>query len=248
MKSVLVHVQDDAGLQSRLQAALAIARASKGHLSCIHITPINAYVAYDQFGGVFVMGQIMKAIGEREDEIRGTTEAQLSREDVPWDYAQATGDPTRILVSRAALFDLLVVSRSENKVTSADPSMAMLGDLLEASRTPILVHPTDHSDYDPLGPAVIAWNGSFEASNALRQAIPLLAMACDVHLLSVEEKTDKENLIPSLAASAYLSRHGIASQLHEITAGSEPIEKVLVAQAIALEASTLVMGAYGHSR
>ena len=34
MKSVLLHVQDDEGLEARLQAAMAIVRASGGHLSC----------------------------------------------------------------------------------------------------------------------------------------------------------------------------------------------------------------------
>jgi hypothetical protein len=35
MKSILLHVNDDEGLESRLVGALAIAHQQGGHLSCI---------------------------------------------------------------------------------------------------------------------------------------------------------------------------------------------------------------------
>lgn len=50
MKSVLLHIQDDEGLEARLQSALAIVRAASGHLSCLQVTPTNV------FGGVDVVG------------------------------------------------------------------------------------------------------------------------------------------------------------------------------------------------
>lgn len=246
MKSVLVHIQDDDSLEARLQAGLAVARASRGHLSCLHITPINAFVAYEQFGGVFVMNDVMTALQKREDNLQASTEEHLVNEDVPWDYTKVTGDPTRILVGSAALYDLLVVSRSEHRGTSADPAMALFGDLLQSSRTPILVQPVNQSKYDPLGPVAVAWNGSFESSNALRQAIPFLSMASDVHLISIDE--GKVDQLPSLAASEYLARHGVTSQMHEIAPGTDSIAQTLVSAATSLDASTLVMGAYGHSR
>lgn len=246
MKSVLLHVQDDDGLEARLQAALAIVRATKGHLSCVHLTPVNAYVAFDGFGGAFVMGDIMKALEERETAMRLRMEAHLSKEDVSWDYNQVTADPTGHLVARAALNDLLVVSREHHSTTSAYPAMTMFGDILHASRTPILVQPTKQASYDPLGPVAVAWNGSFEAANALRQALPLMKMASEVHIVSIEEQDGSD--FPSTSASEYLSRHGVASEIASHGRGSRTIGENIIDAARECNASTIVMGAYGHSR
>ena len=76
MKSVLLHVQNDGDLDAKLQAALAIVRASNGHLSCLHVTPINAYVAFDGFGGPFVMSGVLDALQENEDKMRASIEEQ----------------------------------------------------------------------------------------------------------------------------------------------------------------------------
>ena len=70
VRSILVHVQDDRALVQRLEAALSLARACGAHLHCVHITPVEAYVAFDGFGGVFVMNDVITALDEGEDRIR----------------------------------------------------------------------------------------------------------------------------------------------------------------------------------
>ena len=39
VKTILLHVQNDKSLDSRVQTALALARSCEAHLSCVHITP-----------------------------------------------------------------------------------------------------------------------------------------------------------------------------------------------------------------
>jgi nucleotide-binding universal stress UspA family protein len=246
MKSVLLHVQDDDGLESRLQAALSIVRATSGHLSCLHVTPINAYVAFDNFGGVFVMNDIMKALEEHEAKMRTRIEAHLGREDVSWSYEQTTADPTHSLVSHGALADVIVLGRSIHSKTAAYPAMAMFGDILKASRTPILIQPEGNTVFDPVGTAIVAWNGSFEAANSMRVALPLLKLASAVHIVSIGE--DKDLDFPSRDASEYLSRHDISTELVSEAKGSRTVAEKLVAVAQARGASHLVMGGYGHSR
>ena len=55
IKTILLHIQNDANLEARLQVALSLARANGAHLRCLHVTPIEAYVTADTLGGVFVM-------------------------------------------------------------------------------------------------------------------------------------------------------------------------------------------------
>ncbi|MBW8294475.1 universal stress protein [Sphingopyxis sp.] len=246
MKSVLLHVQDDDGMESRLQTALSIVRSSNGHLSCLHVTPINAYVAFDNFGGTFVMNDIMKALEEQEARMRSKIEAHLTHEDVAWSYDQTTSDATHALVSHGALADIIIVGRSRHSQIAAYPALAMFGDLLKASRTPILVQPEGNKGLDPVGTAVVAWNGSFEAGNALRAALPLLQQASAVHIVAIDEAKDLD--FPSLDASEYLSRHNISSEVISDSKGSYTVAEKLVATAQTLDASYLVMGAYGHSR
>lgn len=246
MKSVLLHIQDDAGLEARLQAALALVRASEGHLSCLHITPAAAYTTFDGFGGPFVMGNIMTALREQEEKMRKQLEARLSGEDVAWDYNQVVGDPAAQLAFRASINDLLVVSRERDSGPPAYPAVSLFGDILHAARTPVMIQPTEQESYDPLGPAVVAWNGSFEAANVLRQTLPLLHMASGVHIFTVEEAGASD--FPPTFASAYLSRHGVDSEIHVVGGSTRTVAESIIDAATIQHASTIVMGAYGHSR
>jgi nucleotide-binding universal stress UspA family protein len=245
MKSLLLHIQDDPGLEARLQAALAIARANDGHLSCLHVTPINLYIASDGITGAYMMPDFAKHLDEIEAKMRARIEAHLKSEDVSWDYEHVDGDPAQTLISHSALADLIILGRSEHR-ESHYPPLSLIGDVLQNTRTPILVQPHDMNNFDPHGPAVVAWNGSFEAANAIRSALPLLQRASAVHIVTLEEA--KEHMLPSLAASTYLSRHGISSELHARPVTDMPVDKAIRETAEVMGAGYIVMGGYGHSR
>lgn len=245
MKSILLHIQEDAGFEARFQCALDIVRASDGHLTCLHATTANAYVGFDMFGGAFVTGDLLKRLDEYEEALRSRIEARLAREDVASNYLQISADPAQALVDHGALSDLIVLSHPPQGKT--DPvSNWLIGDVLMATRTPILVVPDTAKAFNTKGTAVIAWNGSFEAANALRAALPMLRHATAVHVVTVDEAGEKR--FPSITASQYMSRHGIASELQSQPRDAQAINDILASQARAVRASYLVMGAYGHSR
>ena len=120
VKTILLHVQNDEALDLTLETALSLARACEAHLECLHVTPIQAYVAFDSFGGVFVMGDVIKTIEEADATLTDRIRGELSNEDVSWDYTQVTGDVPNQLIGRAALADLIVTSRSPRESTSRD--------------------------------------------------------------------------------------------------------------------------------
>ncbi|MBP7136136.1 MAG: universal stress protein [Sphingomonadaceae bacterium] len=245
MKSVLLHIQDDAGFEARLQTSLDIVRASKGHLTCLYVTPINAYVAFDNFGGVFVMNDVLKQLEENKALLQARVEQRLKVEDISWDYADSTADPAQALVSRSMLSDLIIMSHPVGDKPQGI-AHALVGDVVMGASTPVLLVPDTAKAFDATGAAVVAWNGSFEAGHALRAALPLLASAGNVHIVSVSEGRD--HAFPSLAASEYLARHGIVSELHERRGDSGEVGTLLIETAKQLKAQYLVMGAYGHSR
>ncbi|MCO4091746.1 MAG: universal stress protein [Sphingorhabdus sp.] len=245
MKTLLLHVQDDPGMEARLQAALSIARATSGHVSCLHITPISLYIASDGITGAYMMPNLSKVLDDMEKKMRARIEGHLENEDVSWSYEHVDGDPAQEIVSRSSLADLIVLGRYHHRETRHTP-ITLIGDVLQSCRAPILVQPQELDSFDVFGPAVVGWNGSFEAANALRAALPLLKMASMVHIVTVEEP--QEHMLPSLSASTYLSRHGVTSELHTRPVSDKPVEDAIRETAAVMGASYIVMGGYGHSR
>ncbi len=245
MKSVLLHIQDDEGLEARLQTALDIVRTAKGHLTCLYVTPINSYVAFDNFGGVFVMNDVLKQLEDNKVQLQAKVEQRLKVEGVSWDYVQSTADPAQAIIGHSTLCDLVVMSHPVGNKPKGLAN-ALVSDVVMAASTPVLLVPENAKAFDASGKAMVAWNGSIEAGHALRAALPLLSCASGVHIVSVSEGGDQA--FPSVAASEYLSRHGISSELHEHRATAGGVGRTLIEAASQLGAQYLVMGAYGHSR
>lgn len=250
VKSILLNVQNDAALVARIENALSIARGCGAHLSCVHVTPIEAYIAFDSFGGVFVMNSVIKALDEEEAALKLRVEEELRNEDVSWDYVQVTGNLIGQVVGRSALSDLVITGRMAKPADFAGSSLGHLGDLLYRSRTPLLIAGDDGEPCDPTGAALIAWDGSYEAANAVRSSIGLLKLASDVRVLQVEEA--KEEAFPRTGLLEYLSRQGIHAELQveQAPAGEEAefVAALIVSQARAIDAAYIVMGGYNHSR
>lgn len=245
MKSVLLYIADDTGLEARLQAALDLTRSLGGHLHCLRANPYNPQMAFDGVTGMSVMYDISKLSREQDEKLRSEIEKRLAGEDVSWDYQEENVDPSRGLSKNSALVDIIVLSSAGGGKDNAMP-LGILGDVLFNATAPVLVQPDNVKKFDACGPALVAWNGSFEAGNALRAAVPLLKMASDVHILTVEE--DKDHDLPQLVASEYLAYHGIKSEIHARSAGKEPVDVTLLSEASDVKAEYIVMGAYGHSR
>lgn len=249
IRTILMHVQNDATLDSRLDNALSLARALGAHLDCLHVTPIEAYVAFDTFGGAFVMNDVITALDEEECKVRSRIEEDLGNEDVSWDYEQVTGHVISQIARRAALADLVVAGRSAHRSDFVDAGISLLGDLLHRSRTPIFIPAEGGKPCDPTSPALVAWDGSYEAANAVRLALGLLASASSVHVVHIKE--EKHSSFPNTRLLEYLSRHDIHA---ELTVVSEPkldrdlIPDALVALAMSIGASYMVMGGYNHTR
>jgi nucleotide-binding universal stress UspA family protein len=91
----------------------------------------------------------------------------------------------------------------------------------------------------------VAWDGTMEAARAVNAALPLLARAEKVFVLTADMK--KADAKPSEIAG-YLAEHGVAAQTWAFMPGDGPLGEVLLAEAGEAGADTLVMGAYGHSR
>jgi nucleotide-binding universal stress UspA family protein len=245
IRTILFHVHEDEGLPGRVQTALSIARAFGAHLHLLHVTPIEAYTVTDAFS-TYVNEGVVEILEGEAAKLRTALEKQLASEDVSWDYEEITGALMQHLIQRAALADLVITGREPYEREFGGPAITLLGDMLQRVRTPLLIVGDDKSDVDVFGPAMVAWNGSYEAANAMRSAVPLLRIASQVRLVIVDDRGDYD--FPSTAALEYLSRHDIHAELVTPLLIARTVEEELLDQAGLDGAGYIVMGGYSHTR
>ena len=243
VKTILLHVQTDEACKVRVETGLSLARACSAHLSCVHIIPFEAHL--------FSTDADRKVIDEEESRLRSHLEKGLENEDVSWDYSQETGSVSRILTAHGALADLIVAGRSEHARGFGGTAITNIGDILHLSRTPLFLPGDGEQRFDPTGIALIAWDGSFEAANTVRESIGLLKLASEVRIVQINEE-EKEESFPRTRLLEYLSRQDIHADLHvEPQRGRidhQRVSALLRTHALAVGAAYIVMGGYSHSR
>ena len=246
MTSILLHVHDDSGAESRLQAACDIARAAHAHINCVQVTSMPGLIASDLYGGASMAPAIAAELQEIDARLRTRMEDRLRREGVSWDWRQAEGDLVHGLLSASALSDLMIVTLPAGPRREMSDPPHIVDDLALGGRTPVLAVPQAARGVAVTGRALVAWDGSQQASAALRMAVPFLKLAEEVNVVTVEEAGKYP--FPSTDAPEYLARHGIKSQLHVWPREGRSIETALQAAIGVLSPDWMAMGAYGHSR
>lgn len=244
MRSILVHADHDQANEVRLQAALDIARRHGAHVTLLIATPFQQFVAVDPFGGTYVLRDAMAKAQVDDAALESGLSERLATEDVPWDVAVAEGDVVGSLATAATLADLAIVSLPGSPGGGLREPGMLAADLTLATSAPVLALPRGGEAFDLDAPAMVAWNGSSEAANALRAAVPLLA-GRRVELVSVGRD---DGDLPAIDALAYLSRHGIHAEARIVERGGLTVEEVLEKTAGETGAGLVVMGAFGKSR
>ncbi|TNE33333.1 MAG: universal stress protein [Alphaproteobacteria bacterium] len=246
MKSILLHVANDNGFESRLQVALDLAREYDGHVTCFQPVTLELAFTGDFYGTASAV--MVTAAREEAEKHREEVEAHLAKEDVQWDWITEFGSPDMRLLDHSGLQDVVVVGAIQREGGEARAA-ALVGDLAIYSRAPVLVVPAGAKGIDVDGPVIVAWNGSVEAGNALRSALPILARATSVRIVAIAGKKGMiDQQIGAAEAAQYLSRHGISCEILELPADPAGIARTLVMAAQSQGASCIVMGCYGHSR
>jgi nucleotide-binding universal stress UspA family protein len=152
------------------------------------------------------------------------------------------------LLSYGALADVIITGRIHRGGKGDRVALGQLGDVIMKSRVPVLIPTEAAAAFDPSGAAIIGWNDSYEAANAVRTALPLLQYASSVDVIRIEEPAKQDDgLFPSTRLLEYLSRHDIHADL-TVEHGVDMVCETLLAAALARGAAYLVLGGYGHSR
>jgi nucleotide-binding universal stress UspA family protein len=241
MKNVLLLVHDDEGQEARLQAALDVTRAIGGHLTCLDVIALPPVVA-DPLSGPAVAMLLQDEFTREDVNCRALT-SRLGREDVAWDLRQVTDDVVPAITDAAQAADLIVLNSRIEGNPARDPQR-VASDVVVRSGRPVLAVPDSCRGIDLSGVALIAWDGSTEAGESLRAALPLLRLSAEALLF---EAGRSNRTYPASEAALYLSRHGLRCRTlsHAV---EESVAEAIQQAARDVGASYIVMGAYGHSR
>jgi len=241
MKNILLLVHDDKGQEARVQGALDLARGLSGHIRCLDVTPI--YVFPGDLEGA-AAGQLVAAERVSEARNHAALEARLANEALAWDWAEALGDMANCLVGHARLADVIVVNCTRDGWLNGD-RRSIVTSVVTQANCPVVAIPDPAMGIELGEAAIVCWDGSQPAANALRAAIPMLKLARAVHVITVGEIQDGPS---ALEAAAYLSRHDIHAEVQAIAAGAAGPDACLLDLGQSLRAGYCVMGAYGHGR
>lgn len=245
MKSIILHVYDDTGLESRMQAAFDLARAFEGHVVCLHATPYEDYLATDPFIAAALPAEFSAKMEMLRIELQARIEARLRSEGVSWEWVHVDDAMARGLIRRSALADVIVLSLAAGTAVNWDEPRALAAAVATGAMAPVLAVPTGAKRFEANGPVLVGWNGSAEAALAIKSAMPLLRLASSVHLIEVE---DRAPTYPRDAGARYLSAHGIAVEIMQRRPVDGRVGRAITQAAEEIEASLIVMGAYGRSR
>ena len=246
MKTILLHIDGDPHLKGRLQAAMDLARANDAHITCLQVVNYEIFAPGDFYGSA--MAAAIPGIKKAAEELREEVERDLANEDVIWEWRTVNGYAETKLLEYSALHDIIIVGPHELGWENSGPSI-LVGELALKAPVPVLVVPGEWKRLDLNAPIMVAWNGSAEASAALRAAVPIFSHGAKAILASVVEEKDSGRFdLPALDGAQYLSRYGVRAEIKEVPRAKARIANALFAAARDEGCGLMVMGAYGHSR
>jgi len=260
MKTILLPLENGDGLQATLEtawlAAVSFGSTIEGlrthrALPGMVVSEIDGYAA-----AVFDLAESFEAEDrERGARARAIFEDFLSGKGVGLGAGSAAvGCPTATWTQEippgsatvgvyARLFDLTVVGHPVQGASTL--AATTLETVLFDSGRPILIAPPNPPE--SLGQTVVVyWNGNTETARAVAFAMPFLSRAERVVVLAL-----KGVMVPGQSAAEaarHLQLNGVEAETREAASNGRGGGEAVLAEAAALGADMLVMGAYTHSR
>lgn len=251
-KSVVTFLGSEPELSATLPAALTFSRNHDAHLTSyllgVDMTPAGGF--YMGASPILLQETLERAQAEAEaleDKAQRLCEGQNVRWATDSAVVQFGGLPA--LVGLRARFSDLVIQTSPYAPNALPTQEAALESALFEGQAAVLVLPKGEMSPDFGKKIVVAWNQSNEALSAVRRALPMLQAAEHVSVAVVNppvhspERSDPGGLLTQM-----LARHGVRAEVSVLAKTMPRVSDVLMRHVEDIDASVLVMGAYGHSR
>lgn len=241
--AILAILAEEAGAAAVLRHAAEAANALPGAIiTALHVKvdPISTIMPTEEI----LSDEQARAIeteGEREGAaLHAVFEAWRPTVDMPpvWRDVRGTVDAQVREHARAASLVVLAAPRPNSR----GHALTALHTALFDTGRPVLVVPVAH-DATPVRCVVVGWKDSDVARRAMEAAASWLRMAAVVHVVHVGDSADE-----LATAEQVLAGLGITATVKAVSSGGLDEGARLLAEAEALGADLVVMGAYRHNR
>jgi len=254
IRVVLGLIDGGPAAEAASRAALVVADSFGAHLQLLHVRPDPeslvpmigegmSGVMLDQMVEGFRADSVSRAAAARQLFERFSAEHSPGEGRATITFREEEGREDEVTARLGRLHDLIVLAHAERQAGTTG-AVTLESALLHSGR-PVLVAPAQAPS--TIGrKIVIAWNGKEQSARALGAAIPFLAKAEVVTVLTAVESYTAGR--PGDVVR-YLAWHGIRAEAVEAPAsGPGKVGQILLERAEDVDADLLVMGAYGHSR
>ncbi len=262
IKTILVPATGNQTDAANLAAALQVARSFAAHIDVLHVRldPVEAAVAMtnDATGGMLLDGLIERLEADaktRADKTRREFTDFWARERLSIALAPTsaehhpsaqfhveTGDEARWTAAYGLTADLIVVPRGAPDDAA---SRSLLETVLLETGRPLLIPSASAPSVAMSDRIAIAWKPTPQAARAVAAAMPLLAHAKEITVMTVGEDDSRRDEAERLVTS--LAWHGLRATVQRLTPNSRGAAETLFAAATE-KSGLLVMGGYGHNR
>jgi len=248
---VIVYVDGTEAAKARVAFAVALAKEQDAYLIGVAFAPKALLPLYGADVGFADMSEVLEGVkAQGEAALQNfkacaaaagvSAEGRLMQgmsEEFPHDFA-----------SFARQVDLTILGQPRD----GDPLIgqyALVERCLFASGRPVMIVPAAPAEIALKETIVAAWDGSAEAARAFNDALVFLKPASRVVLLvGVMDGAGEEAEPATDDMVTHLKRHGVNVEVARVPASEGDIGRLLLAQAKALQADMIVMGAFHHSR
>lgn len=266
IRHILVPLFGYDGDRTSLDAALVIAKRHSAHIAVLHIetdpleqtalmvdvgVAITELVEAAERHATHRAKNAAKSFADWQEATGTPIDAHPSvRPAVTTAYLNVTGNEEDLISRYGRLTDLVVLARPKRN-EAADLIAVRIEDVLFGAGRPVLLVPNGISAealaHIEDGPALVAWNGSIEATRAVTAGLSLIKAMGKVRVLSIKE--GKQNAHPATDLTHFLAWHGVSATVGEAPADANKASaEHFLNAAHEAKATLIVMGAYSHGR
>ena len=244
-KTILVHLDETARRQERLQLACTLAARFDAHLVGLFALGAARIPSY----ALAEAGPVVRDIEERRrGEAARAAEKEFReaerRGGGKSEWRISTEDAAAAVRLSARYSDLVVLGQAK---PGDGLGRAIAEDVVLAAGRPVLMVPYAGHFPETGKRVLVAWNASPEAARAVADALPLLSLAQSVEVVAFGPGGDHGEQ-PGADLALYLARHGVKATAARQNARGVDIGSQILSRAADNDADLIVMGAYGHSR
>lgn len=242
LRDILVHVDSGARAAERVEVAVALARRHRARLTAL-------FAERGSLGRSLVGRRDPDRMARAAEEARASFAACTGQAGVPARFWTVEGGEHADVVHAAVVccryVDLAVFGQPQGDDAPVPDGLVERA-IAEGGR-PVLVVPSAGRFPEVGRRVLVAWTGSREATRMLHDALPILAAAEEVVVLSLQlPASEVPGGLPPVDVVDHLRAHGIAARYHSTILGAGERETDAVLNRASDEmADVTLMGAYG---